>query len=84
VSYRDHLHDDAPSACWCKPENLVLCQECTTGQHAAEQDEHYTRVWDVEPRDPNCWRCGGRGLVECDECKQGVEHDDAHIIVHRA
>lgn len=47
--------------CWCHPEILQPCPECTSGPTKA--DEHYAEVYSAEPCDPNCWKCDGRGLV---------------------
>lgn len=42
-------HDVDSEDCWCCPEVLQPCPECHEGTR-------YTR-------NPDCWRCAGRGLV---------------------
>lgn len=39
--------------CWCQPEVSMICEEC-----ADRRDNDREGASD-------CWRCEGRGLVEC-------------------
>lgn len=81
VPQREHVLDAAPSACWCEPENLVVCPVCAGDDPLATQ--HFGRIDEVAPCDPDCWKCGGRGLVPCDDCDAGVACERAHVIVHK-
>lgn len=55
--------------CWCKPRLVTLCQECKPGFEP--------EAW---PNKPDCWRCGGEGIVD-------VAYDDGVapvIIIHNS
>lgn len=58
-------HDTSGAPCWCHPTVLEVCPECE-GEEA-----------DAMP----CWRCGGKGRVECAD---PATYDGPHglIFVH--
>lgn len=61
----DRPHTSFAGECWCNPVVLKVCPEC--------EDE-----WDG---DGFCWKCGGEGLVVCEEYEQ--EEQNGLVFVHR-
>lgn len=67
------MEHDLTKTCWCEPEHLQACPECDAGefegvaQIIAEKDTSRSE----------CWKCGGRGLVEV------FVGDGSVIVVHR-
>jgi hypothetical protein len=69
-------HNTHGRACWCEPDLLQPCPEC--GGEGLDLDQHYTVIVDVAPRDPQCWRCSGQGVVPA------FEQEEPMLVVHHA
>lgn len=59
-------HDTDGETCWCKPSVVQGCPEC--GGYKAEHEGSAT---------PDCWRCGGAGLVD------PFTPDMANLVIHK-
>lgn len=57
-------HDLGSPDCWCDPELHRICPACEP-EPAEEVRESLEEAIGliVEAADPDCWRCGGEGLV---------------------
>ena len=67
-------HDTNSLNCWCHPEIMSVCSECL-GDHPP-----------IGKPDPDCWKCGGRGLVDVPAIDIAMFSHGAHdpwLIIHR-
>lgn len=57
-------HELGSADCWCDPELHRICPECEPQpKHEVRESLEEAIGLIVEAADPDCWKCGGDGLV---------------------